>query len=84
MSENKIKPCHSCPGFLRQAAVTQENLEILTLSQKRVSVPKFCTLLSCSYSFEVEGDILSVERSQFVIDVYLKYFLATKAEMDCY
>lgn len=36
------------------------------------------------HSFEVEGDILGVERSHFVIDVYLKYFLGARAEMDCY
>ena len=86
MSENKIKPCQSCPGLLRQqAAVYQENSKILEVEPKTcVSVPKLCSLLFGGNSFEVEGDILGVERSHFVIDVYLKYFLGARAEMDCY
>lgn len=85
MSENKIKPCQSCPGLLRQAAVYQENSTIFEVEPKTcVSVPKLCSLLFGGNSFEVEGDILGVERSHFVIDVYLKYFLGARAEMDCY
>ena len=77
MSENKIKPCQSCPGLLRQAAVhtTQGKLKILTSIKKLVCQSlKLCSLL-VEILLRLRGDILSAERSHFVIDVYLKYFL---------
>ena len=44
---------------------------------------ELCSLL-VEILFRLRGIFLSGERSHFVIDVYLKYFLWGKAEMDCY